>query len=312
VISVAHHRGVGVTSTRWHRWRLLLVLPVVLFGLSACSPRGFPDALDVVGLPGALVVRVDGVGGVLTADGRTWRGVTPEEKSELWPPEIERPSPRTRACVPDDPGHCYRAMPGRLGVEESADGGRTWRTAWAVSPGRQRFLSRAFPDDRTMVADPARVATKAIGVLPTAAGHVVVAASGRDGALVRHEDGRWERVTFAHDPEHPPALTEPGRRIGPELVLASLAAGLGLLFAGAGARRRNADAGAWLAGATMGFYAVVLGTALLGGVSPWADVRLVGAMLGFAFALWWTVVVSSLAVPVGRAAVVLVAATQVR
>lgn len=289
---------------------MLLVLPVVLLGLTACSPRDFPDALDVDGLPGALVVRVDGVGGVLTADGRTWRGVTQEEKSALQS-ELKPPSPQSSACVPDDPEHCYRAMPGRLGVEESTDGGRTWRTAWAISPGRQRFLSRAYPDDRATRTSPPAVETKAIGVLPTAAGHVVVAASGRDGALVRHEDGRWERVTFAHDPERPPPLTEPGRRIGPELLLAALAAGLSLLFGGAGARRRNVHAGAWLAVATLGFYASVAVVWLLVGLDPSTDVRLVAALLGHPVALWWTVAVSSQSVPAWRALLVVAVATLV-
>jgi hypothetical protein len=121
--------------------------------------------------------------------GRTWRPITVEEEVATEPgPALD--------CVPDRPTHCYRVDPGHLRVEETRDGGFTWAVSWEVGHRDRHLLAKRYEDLR----DPAEhLASRALVVQQTAAGHVVVVANGRDGYAVRDPAGDWERIGFGSD-----------------------------------------------------------------------------------------------------------------
>jgi hypothetical protein len=216
------------------------------------------------------------------------------------------------SCVPSDPEHCYRPVLHRLAVEQSSDGGRTWRMAWSVSPGRQRFLTRGYPEAYGGVSD---VASRAVGILPVGAGYLVVVADGRDGVLVRHPDGRWQRQGFPNSGSSDVVsgrssvpLVQTGERIGPEYISSTLAASLGLLLGGLGARRRRK--GTWLQ-VSVSTLVLVTGigfVAAFGGISAWTWTTAIAVLLALALVAWAFMVVTLGAVSAWRAALLVILA----
>ncbi|MET7401531.1 hypothetical protein ABZS66_49425 [Dactylosporangium sp. NPDC005572] len=209
--------------------RALLVLPAALVAVAATSAPFYPAAGRVDVVDGRAVVGVyDGYHAtnadladevrpyswLSTTDGRTWV----EE-----PAPAQAPSPRrTQACVPDTPAHCYRVVPGRMAVEETVDGGRTWRLSWEVSEGRRQFLVRQYDDLATSGID---LSSAELAVLPVAGGHLVLVANRRDGVAVRYADGTWQRVGMPSDtgPPRVEPLVAPGQHVLLELLLAGTA-----------------------------------------------------------------------------------------
>lgn len=93
-------------------------------------------------------------------------------------------------CDPSVPTLCYR-IDGAARVDESTDGGETWRTSWQIPPERQTFMRRMpqpacgkIPEFRTYD----------LALLP---GGPVVAAMGNEGLVVRGVSGKWQRVGMA-------------------------------------------------------------------------------------------------------------------
>ncbi|MGI5212290.1 hypothetical protein [Plantactinospora sp. CA-290183] len=185
------------------RFGVLVVLPTAVLGLAATSAPSYPDSVAVTTWRNQVAVgQADAYHGsdgrperwwVGERDGRDWRPMTPEEElasgAELAGPWAGRPE----ACVPDQPARCYRVVPGRLRVEETADGGATWRSSWEVPDERRRYLVRRYDGLHDPDAD---LASRALVVRPTGAGHVVVVANGRDGIAVRDPAGGWSRIGF--------------------------------------------------------------------------------------------------------------------
>ena len=275
--------------------RTAVVLPVAGVAILATSAGSYPETRGVLVRDGTLAVVTGESEGaahaaVATTDGRAWRDLD----AGALPSPLPSSGPGA-ACVPAEPRRCYRAVPGRLAVEESADGGATWTDAWAVTPGRQRFLERAYPEQR--LGGP-RVEARGVAILPVGGGYVVGVATGRDGVLVRHEDGRWERVGFPTPRSRedaygamdgPPPLTAAGERIAGEYVTAALAAFLGLLLGGLAAARRWRRA-LWLVPLVSVGYAFVLAQgAVVGAVLGVTSVSVALALIAACLLLWGVV-----------------------
>ncbi|XVQ86718.1 hypothetical protein ACQP2K_04645 [Microbispora siamensis] len=224
------------------RARVLVVLPAAVFAVTATSAMPastFAQAVEV--RDGEIVVMVRDRSAIASEDGgRSWH----EWKGSPSPSS----SPGTRACVPAEPGHCYRVIPGRLGVEQTTDGEATWTVAWEISRGRQGWLDRVYENPDPLGERSGQAASLAVAVQPVPGGHVVAVANGTDGVALRDVSGRWWRLGFPErDPEEvllsedaAAPLTSPGGRIGGELgvaVLVALAALLAALGTTAGARR---------------------------------------------------------------------------
>ncbi|MFC1411911.1 hypothetical protein ACEZCY_21890 [Streptacidiphilus sp. N1-12] len=177
----------------------VLTALVVLTVLTGCGYwRPFNDAVVGRTQTGVEVVEFGGAGTVYrgraltTTDGQTWRKVlVPEVTFSSGLPGLRV---RTEDCVPGQPEHCYRVVPGQARVQETADGGRHWTTAWELTAGRTLFLRRGdgYGADSTGAAP--RLESTSLVLLPAAAGYTVVVADQNDGLVLRRPDGRWARV----------------------------------------------------------------------------------------------------------------------
>jgi hypothetical protein len=262
-----------------------------------------PSADGVTAVPGGVAVTATGWGpstAAVTADGVTWRAL-PQAAADDLPFTMGLDGSQRRTECAAGGRSCYRTVPGRLAVEESSDGGATWRTAVSVSSGRQLFLGRSFPGHGSSRRS---VVTQDLGVLAVPGGHVVVAVSGPDGLVTRRVDGGWERVGF-------PAVAAAGERVTPWTVmsappgrLAALGTGIarelaatgaavlvGVAVAGPLVRRRRV--GAWLSVALAAGAAVMLLWSAVGiaTLTQFATVAGMAGALGVALTAWWVVAV---------------------
>ncbi|WP_344972946.1 hypothetical protein [Streptosporangium fragile] len=170
------------------RARVLIIVPVALISVTATSQAPAPPAAVAVTADddAITVFSTSGFsrGAAFSRDGgRTWSPA---------PAPAALPSPATRACLPDDPRHCYRVVPPRLAVDESLDGGANWKTVWTVSEGRADALRRNTEDHSAR----AWQGSAAVAVQRRPDGHVVVVANGNDGIAVRDTRGTWQRLGF--------------------------------------------------------------------------------------------------------------------
>ncbi len=226
------------------RARALVVLPAAVFAVTATSAvPPAPSAHAVEVRDGEIVVAVPDWFTIASADGgrswHEWKGSRSRSPSS---------APATRACVPSDPGRCYRVVPNRLRVEQTSDGGATWTAAWEISRGRQGWLDRVYENPDPLGERSGAAASQAVAVQEVPGGHVVAVANGTDGVVLRDVSGRWRRLGFSEPGPEGARLSEsaaaplasPGKRIGPELgaaVLVALAALLAALGTTEGPRR---------------------------------------------------------------------------
>ncbi|MGB2568261.1 hypothetical protein ACPFP2_07415 [Micromonospora citrea] len=225
--------------------RLLVVLPAATLAVAATSAVHHPYALGAAVVDGRPAVSVgsgmsdtwpegssEGHWWVSEDGAATWRAASEGERRQ-W--RGLPGQPRRQACVPASPDRCYRVVTGHLRVEESDDGGRSWRTAWEVSDTRREPLARRYPDPGDVRR---HFSSREVAVHLTDGGHGVVVANGRDGFVVRHPDGRWERAGFPGErgfdgpfSDGRPALGEgpPGSRTTDAVLAAVLSLSLGFL-----------------------------------------------------------------------------------
>ncbi len=253
----ARRRPVGARAVRLVR--LVVLLPAAMLAVAATSAVHYPYAIGAATLDGRPAISTGGGccaiwpetpadGAWWIGDGGSWRPASESETARL----NSAPSPRPPACTPAG-DRCYRPVSGHLRVEESDDGGRSWRTGWEISDARREPLVRRHPDP----GDPARhFSSRALAVFETGGGHSVVVANGRDGFVVRHPDGRWERAGWLgvegdHDhyrklPE--PGVSDPGERGTDVLLTVVLALILGFAVLVVGAQlavRRSGGSWVW-------------------------------------------------------------------
>jgi hypothetical protein len=225
-----------------------VIVPGAVVALAATSSQPGLDATGVMPWGKSIVVDIGGYREYIATsdDGSSWRGLGPDEarrfESEVLN-KIVRPS--IGGCLAADGALCYRVAPGRLRVEQSNDGGRTWITAWELSEGRRKFLRRGYG----LWTESATVKSASLAVQPSDNGHVVVVANREDGLLVRDTAGRWRRIGFpARSPAAAAAgavtqpaasLTDDGERIVMEYNFGYVVDALVLLAAAQVARRRS-------------------------------------------------------------------------
>ncbi|ANZ40388.1 hypothetical protein BBK82_34560 [Lentzea guizhouensis] len=221
-----------------HRVRLVVSLPFAVLAVAATSAPH-------VSLPAVESVRAgDGGQVVIGVDERFFSSPTGVGD---WTPLAQAPSerrPQLEACVPGAITQCYRVHGGGelsydeepprggrlLGVDETTDGGQTWRTVWEVPAARWEFVERRhlIPSgvDRS-----SKIASVDVLVRAAPGGHEVFVANGAEGMAVRGTDGAWRSVpvVVAGLDIRPTPLTGFGQVIGDHLVQAGLVVVLALL-----------------------------------------------------------------------------------
>ncbi|MFB9474957.1 hypothetical protein ACFFR3_36155 [Nonomuraea salmonea] len=197
------------------RWRFAVTMPLAVLAVTATSaapPTPYvgsvtvddQDRIAVHTWPHTVWTSEDG--------GRTWSESTADKERKG----------QTAQCVPKQATRCYRVTEDRKGVEQSDDGGSTWRPSWRLSSDDIERLSRRYDDPSGFPT------TLAVQARP--GGHIVVVAGGPDSVVIRDVSGTWRRVSL---PEEAPEVPLRG-----ELVWAWALAACALFgFMGAGLRR---------------------------------------------------------------------------
>ncbi|MBU8858890.1 MULTISPECIES: hypothetical protein [unclassified Micromonospora] len=186
--------------------RLLVLLPAATLAVAATGPVGYPDAVTTTVVGGRLAAgATDTPAGAADGDpwlwrisddaGTRWRAAAEAEEAALYRRPERTARIGDRVCSTASPQRCYRLRPGAIRVEESDDGGRTWRLSWQVTDEQRELLRARYPESGP---NGERVAGQDLTVLDVAGGqHVVLVANGRDGFAVRDADGGWRRIGFA-------------------------------------------------------------------------------------------------------------------
>ncbi|WP_199523928.1 hypothetical protein [Micromonospora craterilacus] len=189
------------TLARWLRMvAVLVVLPIAGLGVAATSAVVYDDAVTIVEWRGTVLV---GIGNAFHKDSRepySWWASKDDGLTFSSHPEADeehfwdgRPPPASEEdCSAREPRHCFRIVPHQLAVEESQDGGTTWRVAWQIDEEARQRLGMTYPgvgDVREYLSSRALVVRDQPG-----GGVVVMVANGRDGLVRRDASGDWERI----------------------------------------------------------------------------------------------------------------------
>jgi len=282
--SRARHQRVDLPR----RIGVLVVLPIAALAVAATSAPEYPDAIAVTARDGMLFTgqgdayregrRVE-IWQASEDGGRTWRHPDEGENTVLAALSTVDVTARM-GCVPDEPTHCYRAVPEHLMVEETTDGGTTWTVSWQVTDNQREVLARSFDG----LDDPAvYLSSNSLAVQSVPDGHAVVVANGRDGFARRDADGRWERIGFAttrYGGTRPPAPLEPDPRntLWREAALMALA---GLFVVGIGGWR-GSRRGSVAVGLFLGALGAGAGLVMIGALSSLSNDDLFGVLFAAA------------------------------
>lgn len=179
------------------RVRLFVALPLVVLATAATSAAPPPDGIYAVEEDAGRVALYSDYGVTrgqpVSVNWSAFEEVLPEGAGPAFQQqEVYEPLQARSGCVPDEPGHCYRLHDGdALGVDETVDGGATWRTSWEIPPERWDWLERRHDllDYQSGLVGGFDILVRAIP-----GGHEVVVAAGVEGLVVRSPDGAWSRV----------------------------------------------------------------------------------------------------------------------
>ncbi|MFE3449697.1 hypothetical protein ACFXJ8_12255 [Nonomuraea sp. NPDC059194] len=233
------------------RTRIAFAIPLAVLAVTATSAAPPVPAAEDVRIEGKTIVAI--VGGsesdnVSLDGGSTWSARRGEARGPDRSAASRREVPgQSAACVPGQAQRCYRIVKDRMKVEQSDDGGVTWRPSWEVPSGRVALLERALaPEPFDLLGratyDPVRPVTSvALAVQDRPGGqHVVVVANGLDGVAVRNPAGTWRRLGFSKAGGLSEADATPldrfGVHVGDETTVAVLA-GLGAFALALGVRK---------------------------------------------------------------------------
>jgi hypothetical protein len=178
-----------------------VVLPLTVLATVATSVSSDdPSATEIAVVDGVLVAGATGDYRIwsTSTDGVNWAEV-PSDQAALQKDLVDRTGgTATSACAETDPDTCFQAVPGRLAVEVSVDGGDTWEIDWEVPDDTREALANQF-----IGGSVGNLQTGGVAILTTRDGYRVYAANGMDGFAVRDEGGSWERVGFTFFPSSP-------------------------------------------------------------------------------------------------------------
>jgi hypothetical protein len=204
-----------------NRHYFFFVLCVVVAGiLSSCDPLSLPylTANRVIVVNGTPYIHVSenqswGPGCcslnenhyfVSQDDGKTWEEIS-SVPAEM-PVAIEDPTKvQLTICVPNDEKVCYR-IAGKDDIEVSDNGGKSWQVDWRMPLGRKRYMERN-PDLTPFVHVIPDTLPFDFGILTTGDKHVVIAAMGNQGVLIKSSSGVWERYAIPSITKHPMLAT---------------------------------------------------------------------------------------------------------
>ncbi|MEV0645480.1 hypothetical protein AB0I28_09470 [Phytomonospora sp. NPDC050363] len=234
-----------VPASTLARARLFVALPLIVLATAATPADPLPDAVLAVEEEAGEVALHTGYGITRGTPDGAWSPI-----EDLPDGAAEKDLSNASACAPDDPVHCYRLHEGEaIGVDETLDGGATWRTAWELPPDRWRWLYRSHELDssnRPGIGDVLKGLDILVRAVP--AGHQVVVAAGVEGLVVRSPEGEWSRVSVdavggAYGPSTfhagPLPLTAFGSGASREIGYAVLLGALAMLLATTISTRRS-------------------------------------------------------------------------
>ncbi|TDD12747.1 hypothetical protein E1292_00300 [Nonomuraea deserti] len=203
------------------KWRIIAAMPLTVLAVAATSAVHMPAAEFVEVDGDRIVVHVSGGQDQISRDG----GATWSESDRATADEPRRP--QSAACVPMQATRCYRVVPGRMAVQQSDDGGDSWRPSWTTSDDDRERLRRTYSGshDRHSMG---------LAAVPRPGGHVVVVANGLDGILVRDVQGTWRRVGWPGQAAEQAATVDVSLERSVALFLAAC-----MLFGGVGAGVRQ-------------------------------------------------------------------------
>jgi hypothetical protein len=269
----------------------LVVLPAAGLAMAATSAAYYPDAIAVAQLRGAIVVGTGSSAGwadyrrvndflASTDGGETFHRLYPDSPSQAPSPALDAlAGARTSGCSASAPRHCFRVVAGRLAVEETADGGASWRVAWQVTDAARARLAKRYPELGDVHVF---LSSQSLVVLDRPGGFVVVVANGRDGMARRDPAGHWTRIGFGAATE--PVVSVPAAgALDPSTlplpIVGGLVAGVAVILAWyAGTAVRVGRGGHALVGLVP---AGVGGAMALGGGALWQRDAFGGAGLAF-------------------------------
>lgn len=174
--------------------RAWLMLSVASLTALATSPPLYERVVRVMGDSQVIYAR-------LVHHGSTQRTLTvfSQDGGRTWQETFNAPSalaedvtlPRI-VCESTQPNLCYRIAQ-KEQVEESRDGGKTWRIAWSIPPGRGAYMERVGSGAPSGRIDMGPYDLALVGPPGTNGLHTLVVAMGDQGVLVRTPEGAWER-----------------------------------------------------------------------------------------------------------------------
>ncbi|WP_155374349.1 hypothetical protein [Catellatospora vulcania] len=194
-LAVWRHARTRPAPTRLTRAvRIGVVLPLALLGVAATSADQTGTSVRAaVDEQQRLVVAADRGYLASTDGGRTFERYGQRQ----YHPDLSR-SDREQ-CLPDR-SFCYRAVSGHLRIEESGDRGLTWTVAWELPDRTRDLLAR---EHSSLFGSPGVMSYEVVVVALPDGGHVVAAANGHDGVVVRDVTGAWTRIGDGADPAAP-------------------------------------------------------------------------------------------------------------
>jgi hypothetical protein len=219
----------------------LVLLPTATLAIAATSAPQYPDAVTVQVLDGRFVVgeanayhdsRAPDQWRISYDGGFVWHYLDSDERESVDEASVPR-----RGCVAEAPTHCYRVVPGHLRVEESLDGGGTWRVSWEITDEKRRPLAHRYDGLRDVDE---YLSSRSLAVASVPGGHAVVVANGRDGYAVRDTAGQWFRIGFGSQvfddgslyTQSPPPLDRSIKDAAPEIAGGVLVGLLAVAVAG--------------------------------------------------------------------------------
>ena len=306
--------GVGIGP--WARLTVVLVvLPLASIAIVATSAPNYPDAVTIVEWRGRLIVgigqsyprgtREPATYRVSGDDGLTFHELSRDDAEAFRTDEPTLIRAREADCSVARPGHCFRVVPEHLRVEETADSGATWRTAWQITDRERTRLAVNVPELR----DVAEYLSSRVLVVrdQPGGGLVVLVANGRDGLARRGTSGEWSRIGFGavvdpsaqvtHSP-NPVPIPEINPATLPRLmpvptalaiIVGAGVIGVGLMAAGLRSRRSVLGLGG-LAAVAFGAVPAMLGAS--GRALGWEFLMALGVALivvGVTLAVWLSV-----------------------